>query len=397
MIKRIIAVILLLTFSAILLTGCWDRKELNQLGIAMAIGLDKTEEGRIELTSEIVRPSAMGKQGGGNEPPYELVVSSGDTIFEAIRHTVKEFDRRSFFSHVKVIVIGEDLAREGLEETMDFITRSHELRKTTWLTVASGCKASDILGVKHGLEKIQANYMDGILKSQKIDSSSAVGKVIDFIKTMPGEGINPVTGVFKIIDVKSVPSQGTEPTESKGLKLTGSALFVKDKLSGFLDTFETLGLNIITGKCKRVTIDVQTSPNDKIAIELKRIRCDIVPIISKGKVSFRIVVKAEGSLTEAKDGMDITDQQVFKKINNAFADHIRASTNNSLTKIQKEMKTDVLGLGRALEMKYPKYWNKVKPQWNEIFPDVSFNVDVGTHLNRTGLSQKQLNVKKTGK
>ena len=68
--KKIVAVILTITFSSLLLTGCWDRKELNQLGIAMAIGLDKGDDGKIQLTSQIVRPGAMEKQGGGNEPPY---------------------------------------------------------------------------------------------------------------------------------------------------------------------------------------------------------------------------------------------------------------------------------------------------------------------------------------
>ena len=89
--KKIVALLIIITLTAMLLTGCWDRKELNQLGIAMAIGLDKGDDGKIQLTSQIVRPAAMEKQGGGNEPPYELVISSGDSIFEAIRHTVKVF------------------------------------------------------------------------------------------------------------------------------------------------------------------------------------------------------------------------------------------------------------------------------------------------------------------
>lgn len=398
--KRIVAGLLWITFSSMLLTGCWDRKELNQLGIAMAIGLDKDEEGKIELTSEIVRPAAMEKQGSGKEAPYELVISSGETLFEAIRHTVREFDRRSFFSHTKVIVIGEDLAREGLGEIIDFITRSHEMRKTTWLIVASGSKASEVLGVKHGLEKIQANYMEGILKSQKIDSNSAVSKVIDFIKTMPGEGANPVTGVFKIIEVKSVPSDETEPVLRKGLKISGSAIFKKDKLVGFLDNEDTLGLNIITGKCKKVTINVNAASKgakEKAAIEMISVKCAIKPVINKGKISFNIAIKAEGNLIESEDTLDITNQQVFMKLDSNFADFLRTDVNNSVKRIQEEMQTDVLGFGRALEIKYPKEWKKIKNQWNDIFPSVSYNVTADTHLNRTGLSLKSINAKKMGK
>ncbi len=400
--KKIVALLIIITLTAMLLTGCWDRKELNQLGIAMAIGLDKGDDGKIQLTSQIVRPAAMEKQGGGNEPPYELVVSSGNSIFEAIRHTVKEFDRRSFFSHIKVIVVGEDYAREGLGDTIDFITRSHELRKTTWLIVASDAKASDILGVKHGLEKVQANYMEGILKSQKIESSSAVSKVIDFIKAMPGEGNNPVTGVFSLIEVKSVPTEGTEPEQRKGLKLTGSALFNKDKLVGFLDNKDTLGLNIVTGKCKKTSINVEALSNkadSQVTIELIKIKCSIKPSINdKGNILFDVAIKAEGNMIEVKQDLDVTNLQLFEQINSNFSNYIRLLTDKTIKNIQENMKTDVLGFGRALEIKYPKTWSKIKSKWNdEIFPNVSYTVKVDTCLNRTGLTLKPLNAKKIGK
>ncbi len=400
--KKLFLVILMATLSAMLLTGCWDRKELNQLGIAMAIGLDKGDDGKIQLTSQIVRPSAIQKKGGGNEPPYELVISSGDSVFEAIRHTVKEFDRRSFFSHIKVIVVGEDYAREGLGEAIDFITRSHELRKTTWLIVASDCKASEVLGVKHGLEKIQANYMEGILKSQKIDSSSAVSKVIDFIKAMPGEGSNPYTGVFSLIDVKSVPSEGTEPEQRKGLKLSGSALFKKDKLAGFMDNKDTLGLNILTGKCKKTSLNVRTLGNkadSQVTIELIKIKCSIKPSINKeGNISFNVAIKAEGNMTEVKQDLDVTNLQLFEQINSNFSNYIKLLTDKSIKNIQKNMKTDVIGFGRTFEIKYPKTWSKIKDKWNDsIFPNVSYTVKVDTCLNRTGLTLKPLNAKKLGK
>ncbi len=402
--KKIVAVILTITFFSMLLTGCWDRKELNQLGIAMAMGLDKGDDGKILLTSQIVRPAAMERQGGGKEPPYELVISSGESIFEAIRNTVKEFDRRSFFSHTKVIVVGEDYAREGLGDTIDLVTRSHELRKTTWLIVASDCKASEVLGVKHGLEKIQANYMEGILKTQSIDSNSTVAKVIDFIKTMPGEGSNPVTGVFSLINVKSVPTEGTEPEERKGLKLSGSALFKKDKLVGFLDNNEALALNILTHKFNRIPIslkvDLDNSQTDSVdvVIDIIKIKCSVKPSINKGNIHFNVSLKAEGNLTEVKDQIDVTDLQIFDKINYNFSEFLKYTTDKSIRTIQKDMKTDVLGFGRAFELKYPKNWRKIKTQWNdEIFPNVSYTVKVDTRLNRTGLTLRPINAKKLDK
>ncbi|WP_237766612.1 Ger(x)C family spore germination protein [Peribacillus simplex] len=58
------AVKLMLTFSicssTLLLAGCWDRVEINNIGIVLAAGLDKTAEDKIVLSVQIAIPEAMG-------------------------------------------------------------------------------------------------------------------------------------------------------------------------------------------------------------------------------------------------------------------------------------------------------------------------------------------------
>ena len=39
--KKCMFVLLILS---LFLTGCWDRRELNELGITMALGIDKVED-----------------------------------------------------------------------------------------------------------------------------------------------------------------------------------------------------------------------------------------------------------------------------------------------------------------------------------------------------------------
>jgi spore germination protein KC len=401
MIKKILNSILITCIITLSLTGCWDRRELNDLGIVVAIGLDKdTETGNILLTSQIVRPALLEKNSsGGNESPYEIVITSGVTIFEAIRNTVKEFDRRSFFSHVKVIVVNEDIAREGLNDVIDFISRSHEIRKSSWLIVSSGSKAQDILGIKHGIEKLQANYIQGIIKREKISPNATTSSVMDFIKKMPGEVIHPVTGVFKIIDVKSIPPEGTGSQQKQGLTLTGSAVFKKDKLVGFLNEEEALGLNILSGNKKDVPIHVP-SPQNKtkdICIDINKIKPSIKPVIEGNKISFNIVIKAEGNITEVQDNFDISNLTNFERVNVEFSQYIEDKVKITLKKIQGDLKVDAVGFGNSLQQKYPKYWNGIKGQWDTIFPKVSFIITIDSSLKRTGLSLKPINAKKSDK
>ncbi|MGE6258324.1 hypothetical protein ACQKCU_10490 [Heyndrickxia sporothermodurans] len=59
--------ILFLIGICILLSGCWDKKELTDLSIVNAIGIDKTENGRYLLTFQIINPGnvAAEQSGGG--------------------------------------------------------------------------------------------------------------------------------------------------------------------------------------------------------------------------------------------------------------------------------------------------------------------------------------------
>ncbi len=55
---------LLLIASLPILPGCWDRKELNEIALIRAIGIDQTEEGQIEVTLLQALPHRAGTRGG---------------------------------------------------------------------------------------------------------------------------------------------------------------------------------------------------------------------------------------------------------------------------------------------------------------------------------------------
>jgi spore germination protein KC len=395
-------IIVILAAISLLLSGCWDRKELNQLGIVMAIGLDRDQAAnKIVLTSQVVRPASLGKQSsGGKESPYDIVITSGNTVFEAVRNTVKEFDRRSFFSHVKVIVVGESLAREGLKDVIDFVSRTHEIRRFTWLIVTNGSSARDILGVKHGIENVQATYMDGIIKRQERDSDVTTSSIIEFIQKMQGESINPTTGVFKIVEVESISSEENEPQPKEGIIISGTAAFQKDKLAGFLNEVETRGLNLITGGKTATVVNVTSPVNEEklIAVEFKSNGNTIKPVYENGKLAFIIKTKVIGSITEVQDdAMDISDPEQFDKVNDKLKEFIHNNMDITVKKVQGDLKTDILGFGSAFERKYPKEWEKVKDDWEKIFPEVSYRIEVDASLQKSGLLQKPLTARKADK
>ncbi|WMT41390.1 hypothetical protein RE628_02140 [Paenibacillus sp. D2_2] len=69
--KRFTACLFLLLMASTLLTGCWNRRELNELAIAVGLGLDKDGD-KYQVSIQVVNPSEVsnGKGGPKPQPPY---------------------------------------------------------------------------------------------------------------------------------------------------------------------------------------------------------------------------------------------------------------------------------------------------------------------------------------
>src|SRR5699024_7954334 len=112
MMKKCIVTLLILT---LLLSGCWDRRELNELGITMALGIDKIENEYV-VSAQVVVPSEVSMKASTGRSAVTLYKASGDTIYEAFRRMTKNSPRKIYPGHLQILVLSEDLAKEGIAE-----------------------------------------------------------------------------------------------------------------------------------------------------------------------------------------------------------------------------------------------------------------------------------------
>ncbi|HEX3030425.1 MAG TPA: Ger(x)C family spore germination C-terminal domain-containing protein [Clostridia bacterium] len=144
----IISIYLTVFFS---LSGCWNSRELNELSIVTGIGIDKAEiPGNILVTAQIVKPADIkksSKDGGGSDTAFWNIKSSSKTVFDAIREFTHETSNKLYVAHTQVIILGRDIAPDGVQKYLDFFMRSHETRPTTIILV-SDSTACEVLDVK---------------------------------------------------------------------------------------------------------------------------------------------------------------------------------------------------------------------------------------------------------
>ena len=141
---------------------------------------------------------ATGNSGGGSgTSPTVIYQAKGKTVFEAFRKMTKESPRKIYPSHLRILVIGESLAKKGIGKPLDLLTRDWELRSDFYIVVAKGMRAEEILKVPTSLEKIPANQIfDALEVSATAWSATSFVKLDDLIADIVSDGKQPVlTGI----------------------------------------------------------------------------------------------------------------------------------------------------------------------------------------------------------
>ncbi|HIS84518.1 MAG TPA: hypothetical protein IAB50_02945 [Candidatus Faecivicinus avistercoris] len=134
------ALIALLTAAAVLLGGCSEIDQAENLAFVVLMGVDQTEDGGIELSVQV--PKISGSRGNGEDSG-----SSGDLVFtasggdfaEAITALKWIVPRRLDLSQIELIVVSEALASSGRWlEVMNDMMQTSRLYTAARLAVCDG-------------------------------------------------------------------------------------------------------------------------------------------------------------------------------------------------------------------------------------------------------------------
>ena len=405
MIKKIISLFLAIFF-VLPLGGCWSRKELNELAIIMAAGIDRAPNNQILLTLQIARPSAFssGSQKSGTQNNNTWVIAqTGETVMDAERYLDSKISRRLYWGHDIILIFGEQLARDGLNQVIDYFSRSPEVRETPWVLLAKG-KASDVINSHSQLENTSAQSVGDIARTGTIMPVM----LKDLMMDLASYGTNPV-----IPGIELTPSgtpQGPEMLENipeangenqKATKVhaevtaTGTGVFKNDKLVGWLDLKDTRGLLWLRNKMKKdeITVNSKTEPNKHISVRVDKANTEIKPFYDGNNVWFNVNITAECELLEQQSNEKLTDKKYYKAIEKEVSDQITLRTREALDQAQHVYGVDMFSFGEAFHRKYKKDWATMKNNWDEIFASAEVNIKTRATIRRTGLNTNKPNAR----
>lgn len=444
LLKKTISLFLL--FALVLSTsGCWNRREVQELSINTALGIDRiVVEGkpRFRISVLTIRPAELqaggggGKSGGGTPGrsqsplPSLVLAADGETIYDAMRNYSVRFPRQLFLAHTMVIVIGEEMAKEGIGQIIDILLRHPDMRPRTWVVVTEG-SALDALQLQPEVEPSLAQEINNLLlRSRPRGSKTQATNLFQLADVLLTPGKEAVVSRLQVItppEASSPIRQGTSAAKNGGgsgskqaagttpsraassspeaesktpaepyispqdqpqkhtFILAGAAAFRGDRLAGWLNEEETQGLQFITNRASQGVIPVAFDAEEKNAsLVFRHAKAKVTPVVENGQIRIEVKIKGQADFLEEKNAVINLGEEDLKKLEQLGNQEVERRCQMAVVRAQ-ELKTDILGFGDLIHRRKPRVWKEIKEQWENIFPTLPVEISADIKVEHSGL------------
>ncbi|MBO0997340.1 Ger(x)C family spore germination protein [Bacillus sp. SD075] len=368
-----------------ILSSCWDRMEINDLAIVTAAVIDKKEDNEIELSVQVFIPKSISSGGdeggagqGGSGGTTLVRTGKGSNISDALSKLQSKIPRKVFWGQCKVFVFGEKLAKEGINEELDFLLRHPQPRERANVYVSEG-KAKHILESMPPLE-IYSGEVIRELSDLHIGMQVTLQELNKMLMGKPQEAALPF--------IKMLPP-GKGQTKLQGVPyIVGTAVFKKDKMTGTMTEKETRGILWLRDEMKSYTVTFQPKGvKGEISLNPVSAKVKLIPQIRNNKWKVFVKIDTEGAVIQNGTNLNLSNPKTVKAAERSFQKDIEKRIEMAFLHIQHK-KADIIGLGKEFYRKYPKQYNKIENHWDEIFAELEVEIDVVAHIRRQGYINK---------
>ncbi|MEC1623889.1 Ger(x)C family spore germination protein [Bacillus mojavensis] len=354
--------ILSIFICALLLSGCWDSKNIEELSLVIGVGLDKPDDHNLQLTQQILVPKKISSKEGSSSDPTQIAVTKGETVHQMMRTSALKHNP-TFSQHLRLILFSKGVLEDfRMDSIINQFVRDNGTRRSSYVFVTDG-RTKDIFKMND----------EGEPASNVIYNLTENGKVT--IRMMEPVTLGEISEHLTSDDSFLIPHVGEENGK---LAINGAAI-IKDKLwSRNLTPGEVQNINLFTGAVKGGVIDLKRN-GYLFSYEVYSSNRKIKTAYKEGKFIFTVTRNIEGRLSEDwnpnEDSFkDSYIKDIEKTVEKRLEETVTAFIKGTL---QKEIKTDVTGLGNEVRIHYPQKWKKISKKWDDHFS----NAEIKYHVN----------------
>lgn len=353
--------LIILLFIPIILTGCFDYNELNNLAIVSGISIDY-KDNEYEVTFEILSTKKEGET-SASSGVYN-VSSKASTVVEAFAKNGTLIDKVPYFEHVEVIIISEEVAKYHFKEVGEYVIRTSKLRNETYFAIAKDINASDVLKTTTEDKPVAATFISNLLQNNKNSSSAAFYMpYTEILNSILTKGEDAMLSVLTVKDVEN----------EKEIELVGLGIFEEYELKHIFNLAESSIINLLNNFDPQTVFFESKCRNGVIVISIYDSEIKIEPNNENVKISGKLNAR----INEDTCNSNMREEETYEKLQQEFIKIIENKMTKVLEKFQ-EANSNALNIGKL-------YYNKYRKPNYYLWTTENFVYDLDLKINKKGL------------
>ncbi len=347
--------ILIIILTLLLCTGCFDYKEINDLAIINAIGVDY-ENDEYVITLEILNDQI---DKDSSKITSYTKVGHGKNLTSAIENAADKLSKQLIFNHIKLMILSKSIIEEKFENIIDLFLRNTYFRENFYVISATKNKPETLLNHTTNEAPIASTAITDTLESIRYSSNTNVLKKFDEM-------------------VEEVITYGIDTCFSN-ITLKDNE-FIVDGMSIFNNYSYKSNLSNEYVKIYNLLIDNFDRPTYTINYD----NLSFTTAINNGKINAEIksgTINVTGNLMgriiDNDPKYNIRDPKNLERIDNDFTNLLNKKIPEFI-KVLQDNNSDILGITRNY---YKKTRTKDKDYWLKL--DIKSNIKF--NINKKGL------------
>lgn len=379
--KRIKFLILLLP----LLSGCYNYRELNDLGITTAVSIDY-KDNNFYVIAEVINPIKQQDASSSNNSPFINYNSSSSSLQDAFRKVVLESPRQLYAAQLEIIVLSEEVVNNHLEEVLEYFARDPESRTEIKIIVAKTEDSTKAITLQTLLTSLSSsNIINSLdLQSKVLGMSYPVtlNELLNMYIDPYLEVVLPSMTLYGNYEIGDEKENITTSSPKAIVKIDGSTITKDNKILGYLDLEESKILNLINGKLKETIIKMNYY-DGYIIFEPNRIKVSRELDIKNNII--KINISGYSKTKEIQSNINLKDPKEVEKLNKALNMELEKKITDTFNSIREKYGTDVFGFQELYYRTNYKYFKENCTNWYEdIYPKIKLEVKANVRLYEKG-------------
>lgn len=329
--------IIIIALSILLLTGCANYTELNQLGIVDILAIEKVEENYV-VTMHLLKTDKK------SETTSQIITSHGETLNDALENLYLKTDKKIFLAHINTLLLNEEMLSIDLKPLLNYFLKSNESRSTFTPILLKNIKAADILKI------IEDESLNDYLEMNRKELGFSFPLTFEeFARTYLSNTLSNIIPAIKV--------------EEDMIEIDSYGYFKDKKFKGYLTKEEAMTYNLLKNKNSPVKFQINCN-NNSTTIKIQEL---LTTTSSKEKnISYHIT----GTYQVLNNTCQKNDEDILNFIKGEIKESIE-----DLVKKEKEEQTDFLGLTNHIyQHNYPFYEKNKDNLLQTITTDVTLDI-----------------------